>query len=48
MYAIRSYYDSFEEEKALKGYDPTGIDFSFGIYDCKVLYDYTRNKQMLV
>jgi len=37
---------SFEEEKALKGYDPTGIDFSFGIYDCKVLYDYTRNKQM--
>jgi len=37
---------SFEEAKALKGYDPTGIDFLFGFYDCKVLYDYTRDKSM--
>ncbi len=42
---ILKVYD-IKEEKTLAGYNPDGIDFSFGFYDCKVLYDYTRNKPM--
>jgi len=42
---ILKVYD-IKEEETLAGYNPDGIDFSFGFYDCKVLYDYTRNKPM--